>query len=153
MGPIELTSSQPFDLQLELDRISSNLRIISTDGRPQNITKIRTIYSAGSKSFNPTTGLATNNNGFSITNTPSTAVDAPINVLSHPFLIQDEQAITITLQTLDAQGAVVSTHTIQDVPFKRNRRTILTGPLFSSQVTTSTFQLETAWLPDATLTF
>lgn len=153
VGPIELTSSQPFDLQLELDRISSNLRIISTDGRPQNITKIRTIYSAGSKSFNPTTGLATNNNGFTITNTPSTAVDAPINVLSHPFLFQDEQTMTITLQTLDAQGTVISTQTIQDVPFKRNRRTILTGPLFSSQVNTSTFQLETAWLPDATLTF
>ena len=150
-GTIELTQS--FELELELDRISSNLRIISTDGRPQNITKIRTIYSARSKSFNPTTGLATDNNGFSITITPTTAVDATINVLSYPFLIQDEQTMTITLQTLDAQGTVISTHTIPDVPFKRNRRTILTGPLFSSQVNTSTFQLETAWLPDATLTF
>ena len=61
--------------------------------------------------------------------------------------------MTITLQILDTQGAVISTHTIQDVPFKRNRRTILTGPLFSSQVSASTFRLETAWLPDATVTF
>lgn len=153
VGPIELTTSQPFELELELDRISSNLKIISTDGRPQDITKIRTIYSAGSKSFNPTTGLATDNNGFTITNTPTTAVDATINVSSHPFLYQDEQTMTVTLQTLDAQGAVISTHTIEDVPFKRNRRTILTGPLFSSSVNTSTFQLETAWLPDATVSF
>ena len=152
-GPIELSTSQPFELELELDRISSNLKIVSTDGRPQDITKIRTIYSAGSKSFNPTTGLATDNNGFTITNTPTSAVDAAISVLNHPFLYQDEQTMNVTIQTLDAQGNVVTTHTIENVLFKRNRRTILTGPLFSSQINTSTFQLETAWLPDATVSF
>ena len=51
-----------------------DLSNISTDERTASVTKIRTTYGAGGKSFNPTTGLATVNSGFAVTNTPSSAV-------------------------------------------------------------------------------
>ena len=152
-GTISLSSADGYELELELDRITSQLGIVSTDGRPSNIVKIRTTYAAGSKSFNPTTGLAYDNNGFSLTNTPTSATDSPINVLSFLFLNTDEQNINITIETLDSQDNVVSTHVVENVPFKRNRKTILKGPLFSGPVSTSSFQLETAWLDEVTVNF
>lgn len=153
VGPIELSSAEAYDLQLELDRISAKLNIKSTDNRPQGIRQIRTIYTAGSKSFNPTTGLATDNLGFTITNNPSSADDQPISVISYPFLTSDEQTMDITIQTLDAQGQVVSSFLVKDVPFSRNRITTLSGSLFSTPVSTSSFQLETAWLEPVTVNF
>ena len=153
VGPISLTNADPYDLQLELDRISAKLNIISTDGRTQDATKIRTTFSAGSKSFNPTTGLALDDNGFTQTNNPSTSVGTPINVSIFPFLSSDEQTMDITLETLDSDDNVISTKLIEDVPFKINCSTILTGSLFSANAQTSSFQLETAWGTDINKSF
>jgi len=153
VGPVNLTSTDPYDLQLKLDRISAQLNIISTDGRPQNITKIRTTFSAGSKSFNPSTGLALDDNGFSLINNPSTNVGATIKIGSFTFLSDDEQTMDITIQILDDNDNVISTKQIEDVPFKINSKTILTGPLFSATAQTSSFQLETDWLDPITVTF
>ena len=152
-GNIVIDDAHGYELELELDRIVAQLTVNSTDGRPADITQIRTTYSAGSKSFNPSTGLATDNNGFSLINNPSTAAGATIKVTSFTFLTSDEQTMNITLETIDSDGNVVSSRTIQDVPFKRNRKTILTGPLYSAPVSTSSFQLETAWLDDVTVQF
>ena len=150
---ITLDNTDGYELQLELDRISARLNIISTDGRSANATKIRTTFSAGGKSFNPTTGLALSNSGFSQVNNPSKGAGIAINVTCFTFLSTDEQTMDITLETLDNDDNVISTRTIEDVPFKRNRSTILTGPLYTSQLETSSFQLETAWLPEETVTF
>ena len=72
---VTVTSSTPLDLSVTLSRIIAKLHIVSTDNRTASVAKIRTTYDAGGKSFNPTTGLATVNDGFSLTNTPSDAVE------------------------------------------------------------------------------
>lgn len=151
---VNITSADPVNLSATLNRIVAKLEIISTDTRIDGVSKIRTTYSAGGKSFNPTTGLATSNTGFNLTNTPSAAVGATIDVGSFVFLAADEQKMNITIDVLDANEDVMFTKYVANVPLKRNRQTVLSGPLFTSTaITSSAFQVETDWLPNNTVNF
>lgn len=150
---VTVTSATPLDIEVTLDRIVSGLTIQSTDNRPAGIAKIRTTYAKGGKSFNPTTGLALTDTGFSQTNNPSAAVGATISVTSFPFLYSDEETMTVTIQALDANNNVLITKTVNNVPFKRNRMTTLTGAVFTPGSSSATFQLETAWLDGNTVNF
>ena len=141
------------DIGITLNRINSAIQIVSTDGRPAGATKVRTTYAAGSKSFDPTTGLATDDNGFSVINTPSSAVGDPINPGSYLFLATDEETMSITLQVLDNYDNVLVTKVVPNVPLKRNRLTILRGALFTAESSSAAFQLETSWIEDHTVNF
>ena len=150
---VSVTSSAPLDLSVSMDRVVALLNLVSTDPRPAGVAKIRTIYAKGSKSFNPTTGLASDNNGLTVVNTPSAAVGTTINTGSYLFLASDgENPVNITLQTLDEDDNVLMTRLIPNVPLMRNRKTILTGPLFTASAT-STIKLENAWETSNTVTF
>ena len=137
------------ELNVTLNRIVPRLDIESTDNRPAGIAKIRTTYAKGGKSFDPTTGLATTDAGFVQTNTPSAAVGSTIRVSSYPFLYTDEETMNITIEVLDADDNVLFTHTVNNVPFKRNRKTTLRGNIFTAGTSSAGFQLETSWLTDA----
>lgn len=150
---VTVTSASPLNLSVILNRISSWLCIQSTDPRPAGIAKLRTTYAKGGKSFNPTTGLATTDAGFTQTNTPSAAVGSTVMVSSFSLLFTDEENINVTIEVLDASNNVLSSHTVEDVPFKRNRKTTLTGALFTAPTSSSAFQLNTDWLPGSEITF
>ena len=150
---VSVTSTDPLDVTTTLNRISSSLRIISTDGRPAAATKIRTTYEKGGKSFNPSTGLALSDDGFAQVNNPSTAAGATIKVTSFPFLYSDEETMTVTIQALDANNNVLITKTVNNVPFKRNRQTTLTGAVFTPGSSSATFQLETDWIDGLNVNF
>ena len=150
---VTVTSASALDLDVTLSRISSWLSIQSTDGRPASATKVRTTFAKGGKSFNPTTGLATTDTGFSQTNNPSTAVGATIEVNAVPFLYTDEESMTVTIEALDASDNVLATRVVNNVPFKRNRKTILRGAIFTADASAAAFKLETSWLDDETVNF
>ena len=150
---VTVTSASALDLDVTLNRISSWLKIVSTDGRPASATKIRTTFAKGGKSFNPTTGLATTDAGFNQTNNPSTAVGATIEVNAVPFLYTDEESMTVTIEALDASDNVLATRVVNNVPFKRNRKTILRGAIFMADASAAAFKLETSWLDDETVNF
>ena len=153
---VTVTSASPMDLSVTLNRINSWLKIISTDGRPASIKKIRTTFEKGGKSFNPTTGWATTDTGFSQTNNPSTATGATIDINVVPFVAcadDAEEKMTITIEALDNDDNVLGTKVVNNVPFKRNRQTILRGNVFTAEPTTSSFKIETAWLSDYTMDF
>lgn len=153
---VTVTGASPLDLSVTLNRINSWLKIISTDGRPASIKKIRTTFEKGGKSFNPTTGWATTDTGFSQTNNPSTATGATIEINVVPFVAcadDAEEKMTITIEALDNDDNVLGTKVVNNVPFKRNRQTILRGNVFTAEPTTSSFKIETAWLSDYTMDF
>lgn len=153
---ITVTSASPLDLEVPLNRISAMLSIQSTDVRPAGIAKIRTTYAKGGKAFNPTTGLATTDTGFSQTNTPSATIGSTIKVSSCPFLSSADDAeekIDITIEVLDTDDNVLLTKTVNNVPLRRNRETTLTGKIFTVDPTTAGFTLETSWLPGNTVEF
>ena len=149
---VTVTATTPLDVSVTLSRIMAKLSIVSTDARTASVTKIRTTYSAGGKSFNPTTGLATVNTGFSVTNTPKSDVTT-LEVGNYAFLATDEQTMSITIEALDASENVLSTKVVPNVPLKRNRVTTLSGQVFTASSSAASFKVETDWLEGNTVNF
>ena len=147
---INSTSAQ--NQNISLNRVCAKLTIETSDVRPAGIAKVRTTYGQGSKTFSPTTGFATDNNGFVIVNTPSTAAGNIITIGSYVFLTGNTQTMDITIETLDANDEVVFSQVVHDVPFIRNRVTRLHGALFSASVA-SAIQVETAWENEEVVNF
>ena len=148
--PVVITSTAAVSLNVTLNRVVTKLVVETTDNQPAGVAKIRTTYGAGSKGFNPTTGLALDNNGFSLNNSVNATPGTVLAIKNFAFLAADEQEIDITLEVLDEKGGVLSTRVIPNVPFRRNRQTTLRGQLFSSK---GTFHLETTWLPGVEVDF
>ena len=149
---VNITNTNAVELSATLSRIVAKLKIHSTDGCTENAVNVRTTFSAGGKAFNPTTGLATSNTGFINVLPIQSIVGNPTNSISYLFLDTDEQSMTVTIDVLDADGNSISHKVVTDVPFQRNRMTVLTGSLYSAG-STGSFQVETEWLPDAEVTF
>lgn len=140
------------DISATLNRIVSKLKIHSTDGCTENAASVRTTFSAGGKSFNPTTGLATANAGFSNVLPIQSAVGNPTNSVTYLFLATDEQTVNVTIDVLDADGNSISHKVVSNVPFKRNRMTVLTGSVYSADAS-GDFTVETDWLDDYNMDF
>ena len=149
---VNITSTDAVSLSATLNRIVSKLKVHSTDGCTENAVNVRTTLSAGGKAFNPTTGLATSNTGFINVLPIQSTVGNSTNSISYLFLTSDEQSMTVTIDVLDADGNSISHKEVNDVPFKRNRMTVLTGSLYSAG-STGSFQVDTDWLPEAEVTF
>ena len=150
---VAITSSAAVNLDVTLNRIVAQLTIRSTDGRPEGASKIRTTYSGGGKMFSPSTGLAIEDTGFSLVNTPQTAVGAKIGIKNFVFLASNEQVMDITLEVLDAADNVLITKEVKDVPLARNKMTTLSGALFTPTDVMIGVSVEKDWLPEETITF
>ena len=141
------------DASVTMNRIITQLNIISTDQISSGVAKIRTTYGGGSKSFDPTSGLATDDNGFSLTNTAYAPGGVHLGVQNYAFLATDEETMTITIEALDADNHVLFTKSVPGVPLKRNRQTTLTGAIFTTNASSAAFQVETAWIEGNTVNF
>lgn len=150
---VNITNTTPVDISATLNRINSLLKVVSTDGKTADVTNVRMTLSAGGRSFNPTTGLATVNTGFANTVSTSNNPGTTTSSLTYFFLADDEQTLNVTIETLNAGGDVLRTTTVNDVPFKRNRRTVLTGPMYNDVNLAGSFLVETDWLDDLTIPF
>lgn len=153
---VDVTSKRPISLTATLQRIITKVSLVSTDGRVSTAQSVRITFSGGSKSFNPTTGLATDDSGFANT-VDVTGVTAgnTSNIANALFLATDEETMNISIETLDADDHVICTTTVPSVPLKRNRVTTLTGPVYSASTPTTvgSFQVDTAWLPGNDIEF
>ena len=150
---VSVTSTTALNLTATLDRIVTCLQVISTDGRTANVSKVRMTFSAGGKQFSPTTGLATVNTGSVSTVGNSATVGSTSTSTGYVFLATDEQTMDVTIETLDADGNTIYSKTVENVPFKRNRVTKLTGKMYTNSSVSGAFQLETAWIDQYEDTF
>ncbi|MBR1498285.1 MAG: hypothetical protein IJ615_01440 [Bacteroidaceae bacterium] len=150
---VNIASMDAVDISATLNRIIAKLQVVSTDGRTANAAKVRVTMSAGGKAFNPTTGLAISNTGIINTLGISAAAGTTSSSNSYLFLVTDEQTMDVTIETLDADGAVLFSKTVNNVPFKRNRVTKLTGAMYTNNSVSGAFQVETGWLSDYNGTF
>ena len=150
---VTINSTAAVNISATLDRIVSKLQVASSDVRKNPAHSVRMTFAAGGKSFNPTTGLATDNSGFSNTVNISTAVGAASLSNSYLFLASDEDTIDVTIETLDEDGNMLFSKTVANVPFKRNRITKLTGAMYTNDAISGSFQLETDWLQDQEVSF
>lgn len=150
---VNVNSPAALDLTATLNRIVAKLQVNSSDTRPEGVARIRMGFSAGSKTFNPTTGLATSNTTFSNSVGISAAVGSSTSSTSYLFLSSDEQSIDVTVEALDSEGEVVYRRLIPDVPFKRNCCTTLTGNVYANSVSAGSFLLNTDWGEETEVSF
>ena len=150
---VNITNTNAVDVSATLSRVVSKLQVQSSDTRTNPAYSVRMTFAAGGKSFNPTTGLATDNTGFSNAVAISTAVGATSLSNSYLFLATDDQTMDITIETLDEDGNVVFSKQVKDVPFSRNRVTKLTSAMYTNSGVSGGFQVETAWLDEYDDTF
>ena len=150
---VNISNTDAVDISTTLNRVIAKLQVISTDNKTANASSVRTTFAAGSKAFNPTTGLATTNTGFVNTVSISAAEGKTSSTTSYLFLSSDEQTMDVTIDVLDVDGAVLFTKTVQNVPFKRNRLTKLTGSMYTNNSVSTSFQVDTAWLTDINVPF
>ena len=150
---VNISNTDAVDISTTLNRVIAKLQVISTDNKTANASSVRTTFAAGSKSFNPTTGLATTNTGFVNTVSISAAEGKTSSTTSYLFLSSDEQTMDVTIDVLDVDGAVLFSKTVKNVPFKRNRLTKLTGSMYTNNSVSTSFQVETAWLTDINVPF
>lgn len=150
---VTVTKTSPLDLTVTLDRINSWLYIESTDGRSAIATKIRTTFAKGDKSFNPTTGFALSDKGFTQINNPSAKTGDPIKIGIYPFLYSDEETMDVTIEAMDDNNTVLFTKTITNVAFKRGYKTTIKGPIFTAGASSVGFNLNPDWGTGETYTF
>lgn len=150
---VTISNTDAVDISATLCRIVSMLTVKSTDGKAADVSNVRMTFSAGGKDFNPTTGLAITNIGLTNTVGNSAAAGATSTSSTMLFLATDEQNIDVTIETLDADGNTLFSKTVNNVPFKRNRVTKLTGAMYTNTSTAGSFQVETAWLAEENVSF
>ncbi len=138
---VSVIGTDPVDVSVTIGHVITFLNVLSTDVRPSEVVKIRTTYSAASKSYDPTTGLATDSLGFSLTN--STGDAEYLKIGNYAFLSHEEMKMGITIESLDADDKVLYSKTIPNVPLKLNRKTTLRGPLFTPNAIS--IKVETEW--------
>lgn len=150
---VNVSSNEAVNINATLSRIISKVMVVSTDNRTADVANIRTTFSAGGTGFNPTTGFATTNTGFSNTVRGSVVANSPSSATNYLFLATDEQMVNVTIETLDADGAVLFSKTVNNVPLRRNRVTTLTGAMFTNTGISGAFQVNTDWLTEYDVSF
>ena len=152
---VNVTNLTALNLTATLDRIVSQLKVISTDNRTANVEKIRMTFSAGGKRFSPSSGLATVNTGSVSTVSTGVNVGERSGAVGYIFLATDEQTMDVTIETLDSEGNTIYSTVVQNVPFKRNRITKLTGSVYPTEASAraGSFQVDTEWLDDYHMNF
>ena len=150
---LTISNTDAVDISATLNRIVSMLTVKSTDGKTADVSNVRMTFSAGGLDFNPTLGLAITDTGFANTVGNSAAVGTTSTSSTYLFLNTDEQDIDVTIETLDADGNTLFRKTIEDVPFKRNRLTKLTGAMYTNSGTAGAFVVTTDWLTETNINF
>lgn len=152
---VTVSNSSAQNLSITLNRIMAKVKIVSTDGRTADVHAIRTTFSGGSKGFNPTSGLATDNNGIVNTVVTNAIIGNTTTIGNGVFLASDEQTMDVTVETLDADEHVLFSKTVTNVPLKRNRETTLTGAMYtvSGDASAGSFLLNSDWLEGNSMNF
>ena len=149
---VNITNTTAVNINATLNRIVAKLDVHSTDGRPAQASSIRVTFSGGSKSFNPTTGLAVGAAGFSNVVSISAAVGNVTKSGSYVFLATDEQTVDVTIEVLNSVNTAIFTKQISNVPLKRNVTTILTGSMYTNNGNAS-FLINSEWGTQTNINF
>ena len=112
--------------ELKMNRVTAMVTFEFTDtDTPTAFQQLKIEYTGGSANFNPTTSKGCTKSS----QTELQAKGTQYAVFTFPYMAT-ECTLKMTLNALDANGSVLTTKTLTDVPVTRNRITRCTGPLF-----------------------
>ena len=144
---IDVTATSNGSRSVTLERIVTKLTTAITDAIPEGAATFNITPEAWHYGIDYTTGLpisATASQTITI-NIPSSEIGATNEHLSiFGFSSENEWTTNLTLNCKKADGTILGSAVLANVPLKRNRITEYTGPLFSSNGQT-TVDLTTDW--------
>ena len=122
-----------------LNRCVAKVSIKHTDAIPSIAKTIELIVTGGGNVLDATTGLAVSTTAQkSVIQIPASAVGKKNNTFSlYTFLPSEECEVNATVVVKNADGEVISSQTVEDIPVEINMQTVCSGTLFdtSSSVT------------------
>ena len=129
----------PFAAGMSLDRIISSFEIYLNDKVPEGAKMFKIVANtsgsavSGNASFNPSTGLASTDRQYVKDVDISKGIGIAGNYIGlNMFLNADEEEIDITATAYNIDGQVIASHTLKDVPMKRNCLTVASGNFFTT---------------------
>ena len=144
---INVTATSNGSRSVTLERIVTKLTTVITDAIPEGAATFNLTPEVWHYGIDYTTGLpisATASRTITI-NIPSSEIGFTNEHLSiFGFSTEDELTTNVTLNCKKADGTILGSAVLANVPLKRNRITEYTGPLFSSNGQT-TVDLTTDW--------
>lgn len=152
---INVTATSNGSRSVTLDRIVTKLTTVITDAIPEGAATFNLTPEAWHYGIDYTTGLpisATASQTITI-NIPSSEISVTNEHLSiFGFSTEDEWTTNLTLNCKKADGTILGSAVLADVPLKQNRITSYSGPLFFSNGQT-TVSLSTEWDTEYTATW
>ena len=141
----------PFAAGMTLPRIISSFEIYLNDMTPTGTKMFKIVANtagseaSGNASFNPSTGLASTDRQYVKEEDISAGIGIARNHIGlNLFLNADEEDIDITATAYNVDGQVIASHTLKDVPMKRNCLTVARGNFFTTGGS-GTFSFLTDW--------
>ena len=157
---VTILADQPNSVVVDFGkRVSSTVQFCTTDGTPEEVYSCELIINSSKSEssafiFNPTTGFASSAYQYKAvhlkSNYEGTFQNAIMNV--HFLLTENPESVDLTVNMMDASGAIVRTRTFSNIEAAPHRCTRLTGSFFHSSVESS-FIFDTVDDPRVDLSF
>lgn len=147
---LDVTACSNGSRSVTLERIVTKFAAIITDAIPEsaatfNITPAQWYYGWDYVNAAPTT--ATTSKTITINIPASEIGNTNESLIIFSFSASDEWTTDVAIDCKKGDGTILGTAFIADVPFKQNRITTFSGPLFSANGLT-TVALSTTWDPE-----
>ncbi len=137
---VTIEPGKSFSAGMTLERIISSFEIYLNDKVPEGTKMFKIVANtsgsaaSGNASFNPSTGLATADRQYVREVDISAGIGIAKNHIGlNLFLNSDEEEkIDITATAYNTEGQMIASHTLEDVPMKRNCLTTARGNFFTA---------------------
>jgi hypothetical protein len=144
---INVTATSNGSRSVTLERIVTKFTTVIIDAIPEgaatfNMTPAQWYYGWDYVAGTPTAATASQTITINIPASEIGVTNEPLNIFG--FSAADEWTTDILLDCKKADGTILGTATIADIPLKQNRITTFSGPLFSAEGLT-TVSLSTDW--------
>lgn len=150
----------PFASGMTLPRVISKFKLTINDALPAGTAKIKFILNSsasaasGNPSFDPSTGFALENRQYvrSFDIADGSIGKSGVSLSVSLLLTAETQDIDVTAAAYDAEGNLIISHELKDVPMKQNRITVAKGNFFTATGGGS-FSFSTEWDADAEINY
>jgi hypothetical protein len=144
---INVTATSSGSRTVTLERIVTKFTAIITDAIPEgaatfNMTPAAWYYGFDYLTGEPTTATASQTITINIPASEIGVTNEPLNIFG--FSAADEWSTDVAIDCKTSAGSTIGTASIANVPFKQNRITTFSGPLFAANGLT-TVNLSTDW--------
>ena len=150
----------PFASGMTLPRVISKFKLTINDALPAGTAKIKFILNSsaaaasGNPSFDPSTGFALKDRQYvrSFDIGDGSIGKSGVSLSVSLLLTAETQDIDVTAAAYDAEGNLIISHELEDVPMKLNRTTVAKGNFFTATGGGS-FSFSTDWDADEEISY